>query len=64
MYFGPIGDESQDLMNYITAISPEFALPENKNPADHMLDVCKKGAGGGGSLIVGVGVPRGKRNQK
>lgn len=39
VYFGPIGQDSSELDKYITAINPEYALPEGRNPADHLLDV-------------------------
>lgn len=39
VYFGPIGKDSSDLMGYLTAINPEYALPSERNPADHILDV-------------------------
>ena len=39
VYFGPIGEDSNDLMAYLTAIRPDFVLPEDVNPADHILEV-------------------------
>lgn len=43
VYFGPIGKDSSDLMGYLTAINPDFALPSERNPADHILDVWLSG---------------------
>jgi hypothetical protein len=65
IYFGPLGDESADLLAYFQALPGVTPCPHNYNPANWCVCVggVRCGGGGGGGMkgcvcvcgVVGVG---------
>eukprot|EP00897_Mesotaenium_endlicherianum_P003901 jgi/Mesen1/3539/ME000198S02743 len=44
-YFGPIGDDARDLLEYLQALPGVGECPRNKNPASFMLEIVGAGIG-------------------
>jgi ABC-type multidrug transport system ATPase subunit len=55
VYFGPLGENSQNLISYFSSIPDVEPLAEHKNPATWVLECIGAGTSGGGGGGGGIG---------